>query len=81
MRGLAFLICAMLPGAALAEPVVLRVEAQRAGAAEAMVQRWAGRHPGVMRFPLPNGWTAIGLGPMEREAAEQIVRQLNRLSF
>ena len=33
MRGLAFLICAMLPGAVLAEPVVLRVEAQRAAAA------------------------------------------------
>ena len=24
----------------------------------------------VMRFPLPGGWTGIGLGPMERAAAE-----------
>ena len=55
MRGLAFLICAMLPGAVLAEPVVLRVEAQRAAAAEAMIARWAGRYPEVMRFPLPGG--------------------------
>ena len=77
MRGLAFLICAMLPGAALAEPVVLRVEAQRAAAAEAMTARWAGRYPEVMRFPLPGGWTGIGLGPMEREEAEA---ELARLS-
>lgn len=77
MRGLAFLICAMLPGAALAEPVVLRVEAQRAAAAEAMIDRWAGRYPEVMRFPLPGGWTGIGLGPMERAEAEA---ELARLS-
>lgn len=76
MRGLAFLICAMLPGAALAEPVVLRVEAQRAAAAEAMTARWAGRYPQVMTFPLPGGWTGIGLGPMEREAAEAELARL-----
>lgn len=76
MRGLAFLICAMLPGAALAEPVVLRVEAQRAAAAAPVVQGWAERFPEVMTFPLPGGWTGIGLGPMEREAAEAELARL-----
>ena len=80
MRGLAFLICAMLPGAALAEPVVLRVEAQRAAAAEAMTARWAGRYPEVMRFPLPGGWTGIGLGPMEREEAEAELARLSAVA-
>lgn len=76
MRGLGFLIVAMLPGAALAEPVVLRVEAQRAAAAAPVVREWAERFPEVMTFPLPGGWTGIGLGPMEREAAEAELARL-----
>ncbi|MBB1496978.1 peptidoglycan-binding domain-containing protein [Paracoccus sp. MC1862] len=76
MRGLGFLIVAMLPGAALAEPVVLRIEAQRSAAVAPVAEGWAGRFPDVMTFPLPGGWTGIGLGPMEREAAEAELARL-----
>ena len=76
MRVLGFLIASMLPGAALAEPVVVRVEAQQTATAEAMIERWAGRFPDAVTFPLPAGWTGVGLGPLEREEAQALLRQL-----
>ncbi|MDO5368903.1 peptidoglycan-binding protein [Paracoccus sp. (in: a-proteobacteria)] len=76
MRGLGFLIVAMLPGAVWAEPVVMRVEARRAAAVAPVAQGWAERFPDVVTFPLPGGWTGIGLGPMERQEAEA---ELSRL--
>ncbi|WP_134725011.1 peptidoglycan-binding domain-containing protein [Paracoccus luteus] len=71
MRAFAFLIAALLPGLAWAEPVVLRLEAKRdaAGAAEA-AGRWGAQFPDVVTFPLNAGWTAIALGPMERAEAQ-----------
>ncbi len=60
-----------LPGLALAEPVVLRLEAKRdAGAAAEAAARWAAQFPDVVTFALNEGWTAIALGPMERAEAQ-----------
>lgn len=76
MRRLGFLIVAMLPGLAWAEPVVLRVEAKRGPDTAAVVESWAARFPEVMTFPLSGGWTGIGLGPMEREDAQAEMARL-----
>lgn len=78
MRRLGFLIVAMLPAMALAEPVVLRVEAKRGPDTAAVVEGWAARFPEVVTFPLAGGWTGIGLGPMEREAADAEMARLKR---
>lgn len=78
MRRLGFLIVAMLPGLAWAEPVVLRVEAKRGPDTAAVVESWAARFPEVMTFPLAGGWTGIGIGPMEREAAQAEISRLKR---
>ena len=60
-----------LPGLALAEPVVLRLEAKRdAGAAAEAAARWAAQFHDVVKFALNEGWTAIALGPMERAEAQ-----------
>ncbi|WP_231555344.1 peptidoglycan-binding domain-containing protein [Paracoccus sanguinis] len=61
---------------ALAEPVVLRIEAKRGVESEAAIAAWAGRFPNVVAFQLPGGWTGIGLGPMERAAAEAEMARL-----
>ncbi len=76
MRRLGFLIVAMLPGLAWAEPVILRVEAKRGPDTAAVVRDWAARFPEVMTFPLAGGWTGIGIGPMEREAAQAEMARL-----
>lgn len=76
MRSLGFLIVAMLPGAALAEPVVMRIEAQRSAAVAPVAEGWAARFPNVVTFPLAGGWTGIGLGPIERAEAEAELARL-----
>lgn len=79
MRKLAITItAASLAGAlpALAEQVVLRVEAQRGAETQAVVDGWAARFPNVVTFPLKGGWTGIGIGPMERAAAEAELARL-----
>ncbi|ARJ68945.1 peptidoglycan-binding domain-containing protein [Paracoccus contaminans] len=80
MRKLVTLIAAALPAAAAvpawAEQVVLRIEARRAAQSQAVADDWAGRLPGVVTFPLPGGWTGIGIGPMERDAAEAELARL-----
>lgn len=84
MRTLARLMTATLPvvvalsvaAPALAEPVVLRIEAKRGVESEAAIAAWAGRFPNVVAFQLPGGWTGIGLGPMERAAAEAEMARL-----
>ena len=84
MRTLARLMTATLPvvvalsvaAPALAEPVVLRIEAKRGVESEAAIAAWAGRFPNVVAFQLPGGWTGIGLGPMERTAAEAEMARL-----
>lgn len=79
MRKLVILIAAALPAAAApawAEQVVLRIEARRGAQSQAVAEGWAGRLPGVVTFPLPGGWTGIGIGPMERGAAEAELARL-----
>nr|HRO16083.1 peptidoglycan-binding protein [Paracoccus sp. (in: a-proteobacteria)] len=76
MRALALVIAALLPVAAVAEPVVLRIEAKRGDAAQSAAQGWRAQFPDVVTFPLTGGWTAIALGPMEREAAEARLAEL-----
>lgn len=64
-----------LTGAALAEQVLIRIEAKRdPAAAQAAAQGWAeqlGAEAGapVVVLPLPGGWTGIALGPLERDEA------------
>lgn len=65
-----------LPAALSAEPVVLRIEAKRGPDTQAVVDGWAAKFPNVVTFPLPSGWTGIGLGPIERAEAEA---ELDRL--
>ncbi|MTH62657.1 peptidoglycan-binding domain-containing protein [Paracoccus shanxieyensis] len=72
MRGFALVLGAglALPLPAMAEDVVIRIEAKRgADAAATAAQDWAGQFPDVVTFPLSDGWTGIALGPMPREQA------------
>ncbi|WP_347265644.1 peptidoglycan-binding domain-containing protein [Paracoccus sp. (in: a-proteobacteria)] len=71
----AFIIGAALPlfaaAPALAEDVVIRIEARRsAEAAQTAADAWGASFPDVVTFPLAEGWFAIALGPMPREAAD-----------
>lgn len=75
MRHLALLIATALPLAAQAEPMLIRIEAKKSGAAEA-AQGWAERFPDVVTFALKGGWTAVALGPMERADAEARMAEL-----
>ena len=61
------------PLAALAEPVMIRVEARRGAEAQVAAQEWAARFPQVVTFPLAGGWTGIALGPMERTEADTLI--------
>ena len=81
MRRFAFIIGAALPliGAqtALAEDVVIRIEAKRGpDAAQTTAQGWSAAFPDVVTFPLSDGWIGIALGPMPREAADARLSQL-----
>lgn len=73
---LAATLAASLPVAVAAEPVVLRIEAKRGADTQAAAEGWAAKFPNVVTFPLPGGWTGIGLGPVERTDAEA---ELSRL--
>ena len=61
------------PLAALAEPVMIRVEARRGAEAQTAAQEWAARFPQVVTFPLAGGWTGIALGPMERSEVDTLI--------
>lgn len=78
MRKLAILIAATLPMAAHAEQTVIRIEAKRGDQAQIdqTIQGWAAKFPDVVTFAAPGGWTAIALGPMERDAAEARLTEL-----
>lgn len=74
MRRFAFIIGAALPLLAalpaLAEDVVIRIEAKRGTeAARATAREWGAQFPDVVTFPLADDWVGIALGPMPREAA------------
>ncbi|WP_323716045.1 peptidoglycan-binding domain-containing protein [Paracoccus aminovorans] len=81
MRRFAWVIGAALPlvGAwpALAEDVVIRIEAKRgAEAAAQTAAAWGAQFPDVVTFPAGSDWVAIALGPMPREAAAARLEQL-----
>ncbi|MDO5705256.1 MAG: peptidoglycan-binding domain-containing protein [Paracoccus sp. (in: a-proteobacteria)] len=79
MRRFGWIIMAGLamPGAAGAEQVVIRIEAKRGEVAAVEAARgWGEQFPDVVTFPVPGGWTAIGLGPMERAEAEARLTEL-----
>ncbi len=83
MRRFAFVFGAALPlvGAlpALAEDVVIRIEAKRGtDAAMATAQNWGTQFPDVVTFPAGDGWVAIALGPMPREQATLRLEQLKQ---
>lgn len=64
------LLAGLLPVAALADQVVIRIEAKRSATeAQAAAQGWGQQFDDVVTFDLPGGWTAIALGPMERADA------------
>lgn len=72
MRRFALVIGATLtlPMPALAEDVLIRIEAKRGSdIALGAAQGWAAQFPDVVTFPLTDGWTGIALGPMPREQA------------
>lgn len=75
MRRIALVFGAALPLTiampALAEDVLIRIEAKRGGeAAQAAASGWIGQFPDVVTFPLTDDWVGIALGPMPREEAE-----------
>ncbi|SMO37740.1 peptidoglycan-binding domain-containing protein [Paracoccus laeviglucosivorans] len=68
-----------LPLSALAEDVVIRIEAKRGSeAVQTAAQGWAAQFPDVVTFPLADGWTGIALGPMPREQATARLDELKR---
>lgn len=71
MRQLAVMVlAAALPGAAMAQDALIRLEAKRAPELAATTAAgWAERFDDVVTLPLKGGWTGIALGPMDREAA------------
>ncbi|WP_410216892.1 peptidoglycan-binding domain-containing protein [Paracoccus sp. (in: a-proteobacteria)] len=83
MRRLAVMVlAATLPGAAVAQDTLIRLEAKRSPEAAAQAAAgWAERFEDVVLLPLPGGWTGIALGPMEEdEAAARLARmQQDRL--
>lgn len=75
-----FGLMAAMPVAALAEQVVIRIEAKRGEtAAQTAAEGWGMQFPDVVTFPLPGGWTAVGLGPMDRPEAEARLTQLKSM--
>lgn len=75
MRRFAKIIGTTLPllvaNAALAEDVVIRIEAKRGEiAAREAATGWSRSLENVVTFPLPDGWFGVALGPMPRESAE-----------
>lgn len=75
MRRFAKIIGTTLPllaaNMALAEDVVIRIEAKRGeAAAREAAAGWSRSLENVVTFPLPDGWFGVALGPMPRESAE-----------
>lgn len=67
----------MLAGTAVAEDVVIRVEAKRgAEAAQETAATWGAQFPAVVTFPLNGDWVAIALGPLPREEAAPLLEEL-----
>jgi peptidoglycan hydrolase-like protein with peptidoglycan-binding domain len=63
-------LAATLPGAAMAQDALIRLEAKRTpDVAAAAASGWAGTFDDVVTLPLQGGWTGIALGPMDRDAA------------
>lgn len=65
------------PVAAVAEDAYIRVEARRAGLAEA-VASWQQGFSNVVTFPSGQTWTAIALGPFDEEQARSLMAQWKR---
>lgn len=83
MRRFAWVIGAALPlvGAlpAMAEDVVIRIEAKRGTEAAAQTAtNWAAQFPDVVTFPAGENWVAIALGPMPRDAATSRLAELKQ---
>ena len=81
MRRFAKIIGTALPlalaGGALAEDVVIRIEAKRGeAAAREAAGNWAQTFPDVVTFPLTDGWFGIALGPLPRDKAAPRLEQL-----
>lgn len=77
MRRLAGLVMAAgLPMAVWAQDAVIRIEAKRDGDVAQAAARWAEQFDDVVTFPLPRGWTAIGIGPLTPEEAGQRIGAL-----
>lgn len=81
MRRFAKIIGTALPlalaGGALAEDVVIRIEAKRGeAAAREAAGNWAQTFPDVVTFPLADGWFGIALGPLPRDEAAPRLEQL-----
>ncbi|CAM3209029.1 peptidoglycan-binding protein [Paracoccus nototheniae] len=73
---LAGLLAGAMPGAALAQDALIRLEARRGPEAAAAAQGWAERFDDVVTLALPGGWTGIALGPLDAAGAEARLRQL-----
>lgn len=68
---------AILGSSVSAEDVVIRLEAKRSSeAATEAAQGWGESFPDIVTFPLSAEWIAIGIGPMPREAAEPMLKDL-----
>ena len=81
MRRIAIVFGAALPlmgaGSALAEDVLIRIEAKRGSeAARGSAAEWSARFDDVVTFPLSDGWIGIALGPMPREEATARLEEL-----
>ncbi|QBX36130.1 peptidoglycan-binding protein [Paracoccus liaowanqingii] len=73
----AMVLATALPGMALAQEAVIRLEAKRLpGAATEAAAAWAAQFDDVVTLPLPGGWTGIALGPLDRAQAEARLRDL-----
>lgn len=76
-RILGIMLVAALPVQAMAQDAVIRIEAKRGpNTTAAAVEAWQTKFPDVVTFPLPGGWTAIALGPMDAEAAATRLAEL-----
>lgn len=81
MRRFAMIIGTALPmllaTGALAEDVVIRIEAKRGEpAAKTAAEGWSAQFADVVTFPLTDGWIGIAIGPIPRETAEPQLAEL-----
>ncbi|MCZ0962186.1 peptidoglycan-binding domain-containing protein [Paracoccus benzoatiresistens] len=77
MRRLALVVMAAgLPLTGFAQEAVIRIESKRDAEVAAAAARWAGQFDDLVTFPLPRGWTAIAIGPLSPEEAEERISAL-----